>query len=200
MADIPGVAAMICDQSASADRHRADRGRRATLIGPAGSPRPRPCGCVQRRGSRRVGCRARVCAACRRGGLPRGAPVGSREPAPCLLHRRKRGLGLRQRTRSHVDARRLGRDRDLLAGRCVASGALLSGRLDAYRQLDEPSEPDLLGIAQLLEDDLVEGVECPFSVPCSSRRGRRPRRSSGTGSAPRLLLLRIVLPGQRYST
>ena len=74
---------------------------------------------------------------------------------------------------------------------CVPCASL--GGLDPHRQLDEPSEPDLLGISQLLEHDFVEGVECPLASPCSSRRDPRPRRSSGTGSAPRLLLLRMVL-------
>jgi hypothetical protein len=40
----------------------------------------------------------------------------------------------------------------------------LRAGLDVHRHLDEPPETDLLGIPQLLEDDLIEGVECPLGV------------------------------------
>src|ERR1043165_2824909 len=54
---------------------------------------------------------------------------GCGQAATRLLDRRQGLLGLGQRPRAKVDARRLGRDRDLLAGGGVAALALLGGRL-----------------------------------------------------------------------
>ena len=108
--------------------------------------------------------------------LSRAAPVGRREPPPCLLHGRKRGLGLRQRARPNIDARGLRGDRDLLATRGVASRPLLRGRLDSDRQLHEPADTNLLGIPKLLENDLIEGVQCSLRIRLADLGAVRDRR------------------------
>jgi len=58
----------------------------------------------------------------------------------------------------------LGGDLDLLAGGRVAALALLLRGLDAHGELHEPAHADLLGIAELLEDDLVQRGECSLGV------------------------------------
>src|SRR3954447_12996173 len=78
------------------------------------------------------------------------------EAAAGLLHGRQRLLDLRQRPGADVDARGLGRDRDLLAGRRVAARARLGRRLDAYVELHQGADADLLRVPDLLEDDLFE--------------------------------------------
>jgi hypothetical protein len=76
-----------------------------------------------------------------------------------FLHRRQRGFGLRERTRAKVNCGRLLGDRDLLAGCGVATLARLLSRLDTHGQLHKTAEPDLLGVAQLLEHNLLERRE-----------------------------------------
>ena len=51
------------------------------------------------------------------------------EAAACLLHRPQRLLGASQRSGTHINARRLRRDRDLLAGGGVVAQAFLLGWL-----------------------------------------------------------------------
>jgi len=83
-------------------------------------------------------------AACRQGRsigmgltLVESAEGSGGEPSARFLHRRERGLGLRERSRATVDARGLGGDRDLLAGSRVSADAFLLCRLDPDGQLHD---------------------------------------------------------------
>ena len=69
-------------------------------------------------------------------------PLGSGgQPAAGLLYRGQRGFRSRQRSSTHVDAGRLGDDRDQLTGRGRATRARLARRLDPDRQLDQAADP-----------------------------------------------------------
>src|SRR5664279_2287624 len=83
-------------------------------------------------------------------------PGSGGEPTARLLHRWQPGLGLGERSRANVDARRLGSDRDLLPGSRVSSRALLLRRLDPDGQLDKTANTDLLRVTELLQDDLLQ--------------------------------------------
>ena len=63
--------------------------------------------------------------------------VSGGEPAASLLYRGPHAFRSRQRPSTHVDAGRLGGDRDLLTCRGVATRARLARRLDPDRQLDQ---------------------------------------------------------------
>src|ERR1700749_2401368 len=80
------------------------------------------------------------------------ARSGRSQAATSLLDRRQGLLGLGERPGAEVDARRLGRDRDLLAGGGVAPLALLRGRLHPRGELNQSADPDLLGVAEFLEN------------------------------------------------
>src|SRR5690349_18694843 len=84
------------------------------------------------------------------------------QATPRFLHGRQRVLGLGKGARPHIHARGLRGDRDLLAGGRIAAGALLGRGLHANGQLDDAPDPDLLGVAELLEHDLLEGLDRPL--------------------------------------
>src|SRR5450755_2627130 len=85
--------------------------------------------------------------------------VSGGESSARFLHRWQRGLGLRERSRANVNARGLGGDRDLLAGSRVSARAFLLRRLDPDGQLDKTADADLLRVAELLKEDLLERSE-----------------------------------------
>jgi hypothetical protein len=91
------------------------------------------------------------------------SPLG-RESAPSGLYRRQRGLRLRERPCLHGDRGRLRADCDLLAGGGVASLARLRCVLEADGELDDAADPNLLGVAELLENDLFQGLEHGLGV------------------------------------
>jgi hypothetical protein len=84
------------------------------------------------------------------------AEVSGGESSARFLHRRERGLGLGERSRANVDARGLGGDRDLLAGSGVSANAFLLCRLDPDGQLHETADTNLLRVAELFEQDLLQ--------------------------------------------
>src|SRR5450755_73133 len=87
----------------------------------------------------------------------------SQSPAG-FLHTRQRRLRLGQRTRTKIDARRLGRDRDLLTGRRIATLALLLRGLHANGELYQAGDPHLLRIPELLQHDLLDHAEHPLGL------------------------------------
>src|SRR5664279_3621271 len=91
-------------------------------------------------------------------------PGSGGEPTARLLHRWQPGLGLGERSRANVDARGLGSDRDLLPGSRVSARAFLLRRLDPDGQLDKTANADLLGVAELLQDDLLQRPEDPLGL------------------------------------
>ena len=92
----------------------------------------------------------------------------------------------RERPGAQVNARRLGGDRDLLAGRGVAALALLLRRLDADGQLHHPPDPYLLGVAELFEHDLLERGERSLRVGLAQLRAvRDSARELGLGQRHR---------------
>ena len=90
-----------------------------------------------------------------------------------LLRRRQRSLRRRQWPRAQVHARRLGGDGDLPRVAGVAALARLLRRPDAYRQLDQAADPNLLGVAQFIEHDVIEGRERPLRIGLAQLRAVR---------------------------
>ena len=121
-----------------------DRGRRGRWLRPslsAGGSRGRLRAVVQRSAVRRP-------RALRGRGDPSAASGLRRSQSPPgFLNARQRSLRLRERTRTYIDARRLGRDRDLLAGRRVSALALLLRRLHADSELHHTRDPHLLRVS-----------------------------------------------------
>ena len=111
--------------------------------------------------------------------------VSGGEPAAGLLHGRQRSLRLRQRTGAHVDARRLGGDRDLLAGGGIASGALLRGRLDANGQLNDPTDATFSAFPSCSRTIVSSASTARLASALLNRRGRRQRSPTGPGLTAR---------------
>src|SRR5581483_5038367 len=91
---------------------------------------------------------------------PTGAMCLRRQTLPRLLHRRHRRLRPREHARADVDRRGLRRDGDLLARCGVAARPRLRRRLEPDGQLDEVADLDLLRVADLVEHDLFERLDC----------------------------------------
>src|SRR4051812_27724044 len=95
-------------------------------------------------------------------GGPEGPPVmriavaESAELLLGLLHGRQGALGLGQRACLQCDRRRLGGDGDRLARCRVAALARLGGGLELHLELHEAADLDLLGLAELGEDEVLE--------------------------------------------
>src|SRR6516225_3284652 len=98
------------------------------------------------------------------GSLAVGGMLAGSEPPTRLLHRGQRRLRASERPGAHVHACWLRRDLDLFSSRRVSALALLGRWLDAHRQLDKASDAHLLGVPELLEDDLLERRERALGV------------------------------------
>src|SRR5450755_1926471 len=101
--------------------------------------------------------------------------VRRRQSPAGLLHAGQARLGLGQRTRPHIDARRLGRDLDRLARRRITAHPRFLRRLDANRQLHQTPDPHLLRITQLGQHHLLKRAEHPLGASARDLSAVRQR-------------------------
>ena len=108
--------------------------------------------------------------------------VSGGEPAASLLYRGPHAFRSRQRPSTHVDAGRLGGDRDLLTCRGVATRARLARRLDPDRQLDQAANAAIQADNRFGRG-AASGRAIASARPSTTSRpgGGSHRRASGSG-------------------